>query len=194
MAYTHDPLDITPTMTANNAPSPNVASASSEHSSPYSPWYAFDDYQPSGSPSDCWSTAYLTTTGWLKFDFGSGNTKVVKSYKITTRAYQGGTDAKDSAPKIWTLQGSNNNSDWTTVDTVTNYAGWTTYNETKEFICDAQGSYRYYMLNVTANNGSASYLCIGELELFSPPDAAVWLRRITINRDKSPRIWKRKEI
>jgi len=51
---------------------------------------------------------------------------------------------------------------------------------------DAEFYSREYIVNTT--------LCPKLIITYTPPDAAVWLRRITINRDKSPRIWKRKEI
>ena len=48
----------------------------------------------------------------------------------------------------------------------------------------------FYSSEYTVN----TTLCPKLIITYTPPDAAVWLRRITINRDKSPRIWKRKEI
>lgn len=56
--------------------------------------------------------------GWWKYDFGSGNDVIVVEYTIAIQ-YTG------IPPKSWQFQWSDNNSDWTTVDTVSNQTGWT---------------------------------------------------------------------
>ena len=60
--------------------------------------------------------------------------------------------------------GSNDNSSWTTVDTVTGQTGWTNY-QTRYFKVDTPGSYRYYKLVVTTNNGATDYVSIAEIQL-----------------------------
>ena len=66
-------------------------------------------------------------------------------------------------PISWTLQGSNNDSDWTVLDTVVSDFVWppavTTYT------VDDPGSYRYYKLNVTEIYGANNDVAIVELEL-----------------------------
>lgn len=57
---------ITPTMTDNVTPTPCTVSASSEYSSTYAAWKAFDGNVVSGG----WQAANGQTTGWLKIDFG----------------------------------------------------------------------------------------------------------------------------
>lgn len=58
-------------------------------------------------------------------------------------------------PDDWTLQGSNNGSSWTTIDTVTANV-WSDDYETQEFVIDTPGSYSYYRLDITGNVGTTS--------------------------------------
>ncbi|MCX6718223.1 MAG: discoidin domain-containing protein, partial [Candidatus Staskawiczbacteria bacterium] len=140
-------------MTANNAPSPYVASASSEWNSSYAAWKAFDNNSATG-----WLT---TTTGWLKIDLGTNRT--IQVYKL-----QEVEDVTRMA-KDWTLDGSTNNIDWTTgLDTQTNAPAWGV-NEIRTYNIDPSkvGSYRYYRINVTANKGNDTYLEIGGFTLLN---------------------------
>lgn len=127
-------VDRTPVMTSNTAPSPNVVTVSSSFGLGYEGFRAFE------SPDlGSWDTAG-NDTGWLTLDFGSGNAYVINQYKILSN---GGA----RAPKDFTLQGSNDGSSWTTLDTQTgqNLTGpQLTYN-----IANTT-AYRYYKLDVTA--------------------------------------------
>lgn len=154
--YVHNSDDLTPLMTSNTSPSPNVASASSEYSSIYAAWKAFNHL------SDVDTTRWLTTIkpAWLKFDFGVGNSEVVVRYTISA---EDSSSRMDQYPKTWTLQGSNNDSDWTVLDTQTNVTTWFA-KEMRIYGFSNEIVYRYYKLNITENNGS-TYLAIGEFEL-----------------------------
>jgi hypothetical protein len=68
---------------------------------------------------------------------------------------QGGDLAQEFVPISWTLEGSNNNSTWTTVDTRTNIVnpGNSPANALRgyAFTCNGTtGSYRYYRLNISS--------------------------------------------
>jgi len=65
---------------------------------------------------------------WVKIDLGSGNAKEVLSHSVMA-------DDGNYAPTDWTLQGSNDDSTWTTVATVTGQTGWW-YGETRRFASD----------------------------------------------------------
>ena len=150
--------DVAPhNMTSDSAPSPYVASASSQYAE-FGPYRAFDGAVSLGH---YWLTG-STQSGWLKIDMGSGNT-----YKLSYYQLQMNTIPETArAPKDWTLQGSNNDSDWDILDTVTDQTGWGS-GELREFLCDVTSTaYRYFKVVVTANNGD-SYLQIAELYLFS---------------------------
>ena len=147
-------------MMANNVPSPLVASASNNYSGnePYKA-FGFDEYDE----WSCWATS-TGTTGWLKIDLGSGNGIAVNLYsvKASTRT-QSGDDGAARAPKAWNFQGSNNDSDWTTLDTQSNITGWSN-GEERYFSFSNSTTYRYYKIDVTENNG-ATILGIGKLRL-----------------------------
>ena len=150
MAYTHDVNDITPVMTANNAPSPYVASASSEYNSSYAAWKAFDH-----SVSTLWDAGLNVTTGWLKFDFNLGT--IVRSYFMYAS-----TGYQNYHPTAWTFEGSNDNSNWTILDSRSGIS-WSA-EELKTFSFINETTYRYYRINVSASGSTELIIC--ELEMF----------------------------
>jgi hypothetical protein len=156
------PADFAPhNMSANNAPSPFVASASSE----------FGGSDPNDSKA-CQAfdgladRSWIGTGGgvdWLKLDIGSGNSEILQSYDIV---FKSGVSA-NRAPKDWKMQGSNDNSSWADLDTVTSETGWTVGGEKRTYVCDvATTAYRYFRLNITDNNGDATYTEVAELYLY----------------------------
>jgi hypothetical protein len=102
-------------MTSNTAPSPLVASASSEDTPPAIAYQAFD----SGGRE--WSSQFEQEfPQWVQVDLGSGNEIAITSYKI-----KAGEDGKEgNGPKSWTLQASNDNSEFDTLDTQTDVGAW----------------------------------------------------------------------
>src|ERR1019366_3748662 len=129
-------------MTTDSAPSPFVAAASSEDSTPtHAAFKAFD-----GIESSLWMS--IPATGWLSIDLGAGNAVAVQSYLLRTDQAN-----PNRAPKNWTFEGSNNGSTWTTLDTQTNQTSWTSVPKFYSF--SNSTAYRYYRLNVSANNGDA---------------------------------------
>jgi hypothetical protein len=104
---------------------------------------------------------YSGTSGWLQYDFGANNAQVVKRYTVSEADTIAARDPKD-----WTFQGSQDGVNWTTLDTQSSqtFAYWyqqLTYNLSNTT------AYRYYRLNVTANNGDSTFLHVGELGLWS---------------------------
>jgi hypothetical protein len=91
---------------------------------------------------------------WWSIDFGSGVTKRIEKYTICGR-YQAGNPSGNDTMKAWRLDGSNNNSSWTTVDTRTGVTSWADQPGTVDFtsMTGTVGDYRYYRIYVTANNG-----------------------------------------
>lgn len=164
MAYTHDVNDITPVMTANNAPSPYVASASSEYNATYAAWKAFDH---SVGNISLWDAGFNVTTGWLKFDFNLNT--IVRSYSMY--AYTG---YQNYHPTAWTFEGSNDNSNWTTLDTRSGIS-WSA-EELKTFSFINETTYRYYRINVSASGSTELIIC--ELEMFVGTSLLKGLQRI----------------
>lgn len=155
---------IVPVMTADTTTSNGttyVASASAFYNSSYPAYAAFNNTLSSGVVTE-WLTPNGTTTGWLKMDLG--NQKAVNKYSIVgTTGY--GSGYVTSAPKNWTFEGSNDNSNWTVLDTQINQV-YSSIGEKRTFTFINTMSYRFYRINVSANNGNLYYLSIGEVELF----------------------------
>ena len=108
-------------------------------------------------PGTKWIVPALT--GWLQYDFGSGNVQTVKRYTINS------ADVASRDPKDWQFQGSQDGSTWTTLDTQSGQSfavvmGQNTYN------IGNTTAYRYYRLNITANNGDAYSLAVADLGLW----------------------------
>jgi len=88
---------------------------------------------------------------WVALDTGSGNAYLLASYQITAG---GGTDNSARAVRDWTMEGSNDGSSWTVLDTRSGETGWG--GETRTYTCSGVvTAYRHFRLNVTANNGDA---------------------------------------
>ncbi|MFZ1987803.1 MAG: cadherin-like beta sandwich domain-containing protein [Minisyncoccia bacterium] len=150
--------DVAPhNMTSNTLPVPYVASANCEYRATYTAWKAFDGVV--SSDTGRWLCGIIP--GWLKIDLGSGNRTIVNYYVV--KGPDGGH--LTYAPKSWTLDGSNDNSTWNTVDTVTNQKRWSAY-ESRTFTSDvATTAYRYYRLSISQSN-NATYESITELYLY----------------------------
>ena len=136
-----------------------VALASSETSS-FEAWKAFykNDYIDGSSPK--WLTANGTTTGWLQYKFNEK--RVLKSWRFKT----GNVATLD--PKRFTIEGSNDGLNWTAIDstyTSSDYVGngiglWGNLQDTSA----NSVAYYYHRINITANNGNATYVGFEELE------------------------------
>ncbi|MDF2192730.1 discoidin domain-containing protein [Paraflavitalea sp. CAU 1676] len=104
---------------------------------------------------------YLTfnASGWVQFQANSSY--VVNGYSITSA-----NDAPERDPLNWTLQGSNNGTGWTTIDTRTNQDFPNRF-QTRTFTISNTTAYTYYRFNLTNNSGTI--LQLGEFELFGTP-------------------------
>ncbi|MFZ5351280.1 MAG: discoidin domain-containing protein [Bacillota bacterium] len=157
--FTKETLPITytenliPVMTANNAPE-GLASASSVYGSYYE-WKAFD--RVNTELYNGWACKKGTAASWLQYAFNTAT--VVRKYTlIGQKGYQA------RSPKSWTFEGSSNGTDWTVLDTRTNVTGWTDLVK-KEFEFTNNTAYKYYRINITENNGDATYIVIAEMEM-----------------------------
>jgi len=129
----------TPEMTANDAPSPFVVSVSN-HTDTYDAWYLFD------RSSDGWYYGSADVPQWIKIDVGEGNSISIIKYVLTS---QPNNSSYPGMPTEWTLSGSNDDSNWTSIDSKTGVAGWGN-SETREYeVSPASASYRYIKLNMT---------------------------------------------
>jgi len=151
--------DRIPTMTSATEPS-GVASASSILNASYPAWRAFNKTQ---GAQDCWVSANEPSVGtpqWLRYDFGAGVTKVIARYVVKNRDNAAGVNS----PNTWIFIASNNGTDWTTLQTITNDTD-NAQNSLRTFIFANTTAYRYYQINITVRNGSDDYVIINELTM-----------------------------
>lgn len=144
-------VNLIPTMTSNTAPS-GTAFASTEYNNndTYKAWRAFN-----GNASDYWASAAAAPVHALGYDFGAATRITKYSLDVVTRA--------SYAPKSWQFQGSNNNTDWTTLDTRTDVTSWGSVN-TYSFA--NTNTYRYYRINITdCISGTDTDVC--EFKMFN---------------------------
>ena len=138
-----------------NRASGGVAAASMEKiSEPAS--NAFD-----GSTATKWFNENDGSTGWLQYDFGPGNTWTVVRYDLSSA-----NDVQGRDPKDWQFLGSNDGVNWKVLDTRMGEIFESRY-QTKTYSANNNAAYRYYRLNITANNGDYMSLQLSELSLMS---------------------------
>jgi hypothetical protein len=114
-----------------------TASASSSVSSTTA-LHAFD-----GDPTGTRWAGDVGSGVWLKYDFGAAITKTVRRYTLTTY-----TDLR-LAPKTWTFEGSNDNTNWTVLDSQVNVPQWTV-GESRTYDFSNATAYRYVRWLFTA--------------------------------------------
>ncbi|MEO8617440.1 MAG: discoidin domain-containing protein, partial [Luteolibacter sp.] len=98
--------------------------------------------------------------GALQYGFGAGRAPAIKHYSITSAR-----DKPERDPKDWQLQGSNDGTSWTTLDTQSGQTFPLRCYE-MEYALARPAGYRYFRLNITANNGDKD-LHIADLKLLS---------------------------
>ncbi|MGF0347777.1 discoidin domain-containing protein [Rhodococcus sp. IEGM1300] len=169
---------IIPAMTGYNIPAPYVVSASQENSSMQA-WKAFNGIA-SGLTSayNEWSTNG-TPSGWIKIDLGVKE-KVVQ-YSLTNN------DRPERMAKNWVLEGSNDDINWNQIDQKTEENLWGSV-ETRTYDILNPVEYRYYRLNVSANNGGASYLQISEIKLIREGETIPLSRAANVTAVPHPKL------
>ncbi|WLW50246.1 glycosyl hydrolase family 95 catalytic domain-containing protein [Streptomyces sp. YU58] len=83
----------------------------------------------------------------------------VASYRLTSA-----NDVPQRDPQEWTLSGSADGADWTTLDSRTLAAPFESRFQTKEFTCATSGSYRFYRFDFVPKGG-VSHFQVGEIGL-----------------------------
>ena len=104
---------------------------------------------------------YAGVTGWLQYDLG--HTERVERYAVTSSS---DTNVVPRDPKDWQFQGSNDGSTWSTLDTQSDQAFAKRF-ELKTYTIANPASYRYYRLNITANNGDSTFTTLSEFGLLA---------------------------
>lgn len=93
------------------------------------------------------STWTPSLPAWAKADLKA-------AFKLLHLRIRNGNTA-NRAPRTWSLEGSNDDSSWTTLISRADDTGWQRYEARSYHIAD-QGSFRYYRFNVTAVDGGTS--------------------------------------
>ncbi len=168
LAYSADRF---PTMTAAGTPSGTASASSSTAGN--EPFRALDD-----SGATRWQANGETTTAFLKYDLGAGNGIVARQYTLDN------TGVTDGArmPNAWVLEGSNNDSDWTALESQTGQSGW---GGARIFQFGNAVSYRYYRLSVTAVNGGSTTE-IGEWQIMTATRQNLLLTSEAFTADAQP--------
>jgi hypothetical protein len=154
---------LTPPLTSSSQDGYIITTSSENSYDEWKPWHAFDGV--TNTADSAWATSGNTVkTGWLRVEMPAA--KKLISYQIYPSFNR---NFQTSSPKTWAFQGSNDGSNWTALDSRTDISDWASTRESyKEFYIanfEANASYKYYRINVTANNGG-NYLLISELKLF----------------------------
>ena len=140
-------------MTNNTSPSPYIAAEQIGQSTAY---IMFD-----GSTSTYWQVSYPALPYWTGKIY-LGTAKRCYSYGIQTAGVR--------LPSGWQFQGSNDGSNWTTLDTQTGLS--LNYNSYYEYTCPSVGiAYSYYRMNITSVAGDS--IAIAEIYIFQPLAAQV---------------------
>lgn len=151
--------DLIPTMTSNTAPS-GTCSAESEHSATYAAWKAFNN---DGTTSQWLSTWQAPLPEWIQYDFGSGVAHVFRRCVITP------WNDVNWRPKDYTIYGSNNGSNWTSLASGTQFDETGMAAKTTDFANIT--AYRYLRITITSRWASANEdgAGIAEIEVMSVP-------------------------
>lgn len=107
----------------------------------------------------------FNATSWIQFEFAQPE-KVVK-YALTSA-----NDFSTRDPREWTLEGSNNGSTWTVLDTVKRTSDFPERYHTIIFDFANDTAYKYYKLNIT-KIGSGSTMQLAEVQFSDGIDVPV---------------------
>jgi hypothetical protein len=135
----------------------NVASGGTANDSANLPTKAASAFDR--NPATPW--LYSGVAGWLQYDLGPNAAHLLKRYTVTSS-----NDVAPRDPKDWQFQGSNDGTAWTTLDTQSNQAFSERY-QLKAYDVVSPAEYRYYRLNITANNGDTAFTELCELGLLA---------------------------
>lgn len=153
-------VDNVPTMTSDSAPI-GVSAASSTFSASFPAYLGFDD---NNTINNKWVATAAATSGWLRYDFGSGNSKVITYYSMVA-VPSDESGVTNRAPKDWTFEGSPDAVTWTVLDTQAGAPAWA-QGEKRTYTVANTTAYRYYRINVSAIQGAAP-LVITEAEFLT---------------------------
>lgn len=144
---------------ADSASDYNYISASDEYDTENLADYAFDN----DSTNYGWGNYGNGFPSWLAYDFKAGNSQVVNAYSIYNSCDQAGGWCDDTySPSSWSFQGTNDDSTWTTLDTIAN--GNIQIGVKSTFPISNTAAFKKYRIFIT-NSLDGSLARITEMEL-----------------------------
>ncbi|MBA5601063.1 discoidin domain-containing protein [Pectobacterium aroidearum] len=141
---------VVPAMTSNNTPSGYIASASSNYNSSFPAYGAFDRTQ-----ARQWASSTSDAIPWIVIELPQS--VVIDQYVMTKY-----NSTMTAAPISWDFQGSNNGTDWITLDTVTDNGNTPASDKIKKTFDNdvAYSKYRFVF-----NKKYEQYVQLREIEL-----------------------------
>ena len=129
-------------------------------------------YQEGNERKQGWVTRLVDFPNYIGFQ----NTIAVapKTYKIKPEYWQGTTDEAARCPKDWLVEYSDDGINWLTSDVVAGEDFWL-YTDEREYSITEVAAHAYWRLNITANNGDATYVAIGRLRFYDA--IGTWISR-----------------
>ncbi|QQG29684.1 discoidin domain-containing protein [Pectobacterium carotovorum] len=147
---------LIPAMTANNSSVGYTVDASSEYSSQYAAWTAFN-----GTLNRYWASKTVPTVAnphWLRITMATP--VLIDTYRITNENLNPGP----LSPKSWMFQGSNDGTTWNTLHTVSNDTR-DARGAVREYTFTNNTPYSSFRILITEQN-AGPHVQIGELEIF----------------------------
>lgn len=132
-----------------------VASASTENSSSYAAWKAFNK---SNSDAYGWASKEIDSNKWIQLKMDVA----LKNITVTIRNRSGAASLVNGIVS-GTIMGSNDGSTWTTLCTISGRDG-ATIGKSSTHECNNQTAYSYVRIKVTSSTNN-SYVAVGEIEI-----------------------------
>ena len=154
----YDTSTMIPAMTSWTTPAPYTVRASGNWDSAddtgggrYAGWRACDGIY--GRSGGCWYGKLQQEPAWLKVDLSTNGPSYVWKYQIAALG-------EPVDPSAWIFQGSNDDINWTDLDSRSGHGAWTTYT-VETFVVAAspavpQGPFRYYRVYITQSREGPS--------------------------------------
>jgi prepilin-type N-terminal cleavage/methylation domain-containing protein len=140
-----------------------TVSASSQYDASNSASRAFDN-----NTTTSWWGNNNTLPAWLLYDFWEGTPQNITEYTLFRNSSQNGWwHNTQHSPRSWTFEGSNNNINWTVLDSENSQSisAWATK---RQYSFSNTQFYRYYRIYITeGNHPSQDWVNITEMELMS---------------------------
>ena len=148
-------------MTSNTAPSPYSAVASSQYSSTYAPWNAFNK---SFSDANGWAALNTDTSPWISLSFAEPLKNIyITLYNRTRSSLVNGIIAA-------TIQGSNDGSSWVTIGSISGRNGALSAYGSTHYCNNYDVAYSYIKLVITdwdrRTASTDKYCTVGELYVY----------------------------